>query len=238
MLPLAQQELLPELAAAPRMGLVLYGGTAIALRLGHRQSVDFDFFTDGNLPQPADLRASFPFLRHSMVLQNTPNTLSVSVPCETDESPVKVSFFGEIDFGRVGEPAIAEGTSLEVASLADLMAIKLKVIVQRIEAKDYSDIAAMIRAGVNLAEGLAAARILFGNEFQPSESLKALAYFEGGDLNTLSAIDRQVLVAAVRSVQALPSISLLSRSLSANKLHTERLGPAETPDDTASLPFP
>ncbi len=27
-------------------GFVLYGGTAIALRLAHRPSVDFDFFND------------------------------------------------------------------------------------------------------------------------------------------------------------------------------------------------
>jgi hypothetical protein len=35
-------EILPP---AQRLGFVLYGGTAIALRLGHRSSVDFDFFT-------------------------------------------------------------------------------------------------------------------------------------------------------------------------------------------------
>lgn len=38
-LPLAQQRLWPELAGVPR-DFVLYGGTAIALRLGHRSSVD------------------------------------------------------------------------------------------------------------------------------------------------------------------------------------------------------
>ncbi len=38
----AQRALWPELAGLPR-GFVLYGGTALALRLGHRVSVDFDF---------------------------------------------------------------------------------------------------------------------------------------------------------------------------------------------------
>ena len=34
-LPAAQQRLLPELRRAAELGFALYGGTAIALRLGH-----------------------------------------------------------------------------------------------------------------------------------------------------------------------------------------------------------
>jgi hypothetical protein len=45
-LPQAQQRLWVELRQAKELGLVLYGGTAIALRLGHRASIDFDFFSD------------------------------------------------------------------------------------------------------------------------------------------------------------------------------------------------
>jgi hypothetical protein len=40
----AQQQIWNDLSAAPRLGFVLYGGTAIALHLGHRRSIDFDFF--------------------------------------------------------------------------------------------------------------------------------------------------------------------------------------------------
>ena len=42
-LPPAQRRLWDELTEVPPE-FVLYGGTAIALHLGHRQSVDFDFF--------------------------------------------------------------------------------------------------------------------------------------------------------------------------------------------------
>jgi len=42
-LPPAQRALWPELAAVPRR-CVLYGGTALAIRIAHRPSVDFDFF--------------------------------------------------------------------------------------------------------------------------------------------------------------------------------------------------
>ena len=82
---------------------------------------------------------------------------------------------------------------LQVASLDDLMANKVKVILQRVSAKDYIDIATMLSAGVSLDRGLAAAREMFGNAFQPSESLRAMTYFEGGDLYLLSADVKETL---------------------------------------------
>ena len=42
-LPTAQRQLWPALRRAPHLGFVLYRGTAIALRLGHRPSIDYDF---------------------------------------------------------------------------------------------------------------------------------------------------------------------------------------------------
>ena len=50
-----------ELAPVRDLGFVLYGGTAIALRLGHRHSVDFDFFTHRPLERTA-LTRSLPWL--------------------------------------------------------------------------------------------------------------------------------------------------------------------------------
>ena len=100
-----------------------------------------------------------------------------------------------------------------MASLEDLMATKLKVILQRAEAKDYRDIAVMIDAGVSVAHGLATARQIFGPVFQPSESLKALVYFQDGDLHTLTVTERSVLINAVAAVGDLPRVALLSRQL-------------------------
>ena len=45
-LPPAQRALWPQLGPLADLGFVLYGGTAVALRLGHRSSVDFDFFSN------------------------------------------------------------------------------------------------------------------------------------------------------------------------------------------------
>jgi hypothetical protein len=64
----AQRLLLPALAAVTDEAFVLYGGTAIALYLGHRESVDFDFFSDRTF-QPEELLAKFHFLRGAEFLQ-------------------------------------------------------------------------------------------------------------------------------------------------------------------------
>ena len=46
-LPAPQRALWPELAATPD-SFTLYGGTVLARRLGHRASVDFDFFSNAS----------------------------------------------------------------------------------------------------------------------------------------------------------------------------------------------
>jgi len=215
-LPPAQKKLWPELAVALPAGFVLYGGTAIALHLGHRTSIDFDFFTDRGLDKKA-LENALPFAARSTVLQESVDTLTYLVPASTQENnPVKVSFFASLRFGRVGAPQRTADGVAQIASLEDLLGHKLKVILQRIEAKDYVDIAALLKAGIPLEHGLASARALFGLSFQPAESLKALVYFEGGDLLSLSPGLRKDLIEATRQVRALPDVKILSSSLAAS----------------------
>jgi hypothetical protein len=207
----AQRELWPRLKASVELGLVLYGGTAVALRLGHRSSVDFDFFTEKPLDR-GELERGFAFLGRSEVIQDQPDTLSVLAPAGT--ASVKVSVFGGIDIGRAGVPDRTPDGVVKVASLLDLLATKLKVMQQRIEAKDYIDVAAILRTGVALDEGLAAAEALYRPAFQPSEAMKALTYFEGGDLGALPAGDREILIRAVGRVRHIPNARVVSRSLS------------------------
>jgi len=72
----------------------------------------------------------------------------------TGSEVVKLSFFGGIGLGRVGEPIQTTDGVLLVASMDDLMATKLKAILDRAEARDYRDIAAMLRHGASLERGL------------------------------------------------------------------------------------
>lgn len=202
-LPPAQRALWDELAQLPEH-FVLYGGTALALHLGHRDSIDFDLFSDRDI-NPAKLYAEIPFLKGAVIIQEEPNTLT----CLVDRGgEVKVSFFGLPHIGRLEEPFVAESGGPRVASLIDLAATKAAVVQQRAQAKDYRDIAALIDGGVDLANALAAAKAVYGEAFQPTPTLKALSYFEDGDLPSLPEEVRARLVDAVAKVDPLRLPSL------------------------------
>jgi len=60
-LPESQRRLWPELDAVPSE-FILYGGTGLALQLGHRISEDFDFFSSSGFDAES-LRSRLPFFR-------------------------------------------------------------------------------------------------------------------------------------------------------------------------------
>lgn len=206
-LPAAQRELWPLLAPSASLDFVLYGGTAVALQLGHRESLDFDFFRSGPLDKD-EIRAQFGFVSGAVILQDAPNTLVVlaSVP----SGSVKVSFFGSIRFGRINNPLQSSDGTLFVASLEDLLATKLKATLDRAEAKDYRDIAEMISAGVSLPRALSAFSQMFAGE--PAQVLRAIGFFEDGDLSSLDDVDRKTLRDARDRVGQLPEV-LINRGL-------------------------
>lgn len=118
---------------------------------------------------------------------------------------MKLSFFGAIRFGRVGEPDETEDGTLRAASLLDLGGTKVKALLQRVEAKDYRDVLALLEHGVPLVDILGAARTLFGAAFEPLVAQKAIAFFEGGDLATLEDVEKQRLIdAATRDLEVVP----------------------------------
>jgi hypothetical protein len=202
-LPEPQREIWSDLAPTRRLNFVLYGGTAVALHLGHRESLDFDFFRSEPLDKD-QVRAGFRFADRAAILQDTPDTLVVLA--ETPAGSVKVSFFGGISFGHVNDPLQTSDGILLVASLDDLLATKLEAVLDRADAKDYRDIARMISTGTSLTTGLSAFRQMFNGE--PAQVLRAIGYFEDGDLTTLSAADRKVLSDARDHVCELPEVHI------------------------------
>lgn len=203
-LPGAQRRLWSELRALPR-SFVLYGGTAIALHLGHRQSVDFDFFGRSHF-DPDTLYESLSMLAGAQVLQKERNTLT----CLVDRGgPVQLSFFGVPGLRRLSVPVVAADIGLQVASLLDLGGTKAAVVQKRAEAKDYMDLDALMqRGGLSLATMLAAGGAIYGSAFNPQITLKALCYFGDGNLGTIPEATRSRLIAAVRAVDlaALPTL--------------------------------
>ncbi len=202
-LPEPQRQLWAELKYTPNT-FVLYGGTALALRLGHRQSDDFDFFS--NMPfHPNSLRNSVPYLKHAEMIQFQDNTLTAIVD---RNGPVKLSFFGSLGIKRVQDPDIVKENGVQVASMLDLLASKLKTVQLRAQAKDYQDVLGTLDAGLSLAEGLAAAAAIYGKEFNGALSLKALTFFEDGDLPSLTrTVQKRLLeVATLVNLRELPSV--------------------------------
>jgi hypothetical protein len=184
-LPPVQRQLWPSLRGLAAAGFVLYGGTAVALRCGHRVSVDFDFFTTRPLERAA-LQRLLPWLESSTVLQDQPGTFTVlSAGDAVRQGGVKVSFFGGLTIGRVAEP------------------------------EPSSDgVAVLLASGLTLTEGLGAARALYGSAFPVSEALKALVSFADGDLDELPASTQQQLIEAVKAVDAVPVLERSSLDLS------------------------
>jgi hypothetical protein len=207
-LPTAQREIWPRLKAISELSFVLYGGTAVALYFGHRKSVDFDFFSAEPLHK-LKLRNVLPSASEAAILQDEVDTLAISIAMPS--GPVKLSFFGRMGLGRVNDPLQTSDGNLLVASPEDLMATKLKAILDRAEARDYRDIAAMLRHGVSLEVGLAAFKVMFKGE--PMTVLRALGFFEDGDLASLEAADRSILSAAAARIGNLPTVPVTSGTL-------------------------
>ncbi len=197
----------PELGATPPE-FTLYGGTAIALRLGHRFSVDFDFFGSKAF-DPDRLLREVPYLKDARILQREENTLTCLV---RRNGYVQVSFFGVPKVGRLRKPDVAEDPGLAVASLLDLAGMKVTVVQKRAQAKDYLDIdALMTQAGLELPTMLAAGKALYGSQFEPQITVKALTYFGDGDLGDLPEELRLRLKRAATMVDLLrlPTLPLL-----------------------------
>jgi predicted nucleotidyltransferase component of viral defense system len=125
-------EIAQQLCGNPQLNMFrIVGGTAIALHIGHRESVDIDFFTHEKVNKREILlilRDMFPGTEY--------NITQHSISAEINE--VRVELFDEWHTPFLEKPVIAEG--LRLASLPDLAALKLDAIIGRREKKDYIDL--------------------------------------------------------------------------------------------------
>lgn len=142
-------------------------------------------------------------------IQEDRNTLVLNAAMAS--GPVKVSFFGNLTIGRVNPPLETSDGTLLVASLEDLLATKLKATLDRAEAKDYRDIAALLSAGVSLERGLGAFAKMYGKD--PGLPLRAIGFFKDGDLPSLSKSDQDILRAARDRVAQIPNVAVRRESL-------------------------
>lgn len=113
--------------------------------------------------------------------------------------------------GRINDPLQTRDGTLLVASLDDLLATKLKAILDRAEAKDYRDISVMLSAGVSLEKALGGFAKMYGKD--PGLPLRAMGFFRDGDLASLAKIDQDILRKARDRVSEIPEVAITSGSL-------------------------
>jgi len=163
---------LAPLLAARQMYLA--GGTAVALQLGHRRSVDLDWFSSQPIDDPMalaqDLRsARVPFVTGSVAR----GTLHGQV------LGVRVSLL-EFGYPSLRPPVVWPELNCPLASLVDLAAMKLVAIAQRGSKKDFYDILVLGREQFSLAEMLRAYQEKYGVD-DVARILCGLTYFEDAE---------------------------------------------------------
>lgn len=163
---------------AAEWGAYLAGGSALALYLGHRRSVDLDWFAPRATP-PAVLLASLKAIGKSVsVSQNTEGTFNGSV------DGVKFSVF-RYTYPQLRPTIEHEGCA--IASSCDLAAMKLAAVCQRTTKRDYIDIHALMKSGLSLEAQLSA----FHEKFpagDPALVVRALGYFADVDKEPMPAM--------------------------------------------------
>lgn len=169
-LPAAQRDALRRLGpAADGSGFYMAGGTALALQLGHRVSVDFDWFREERIEDPLALAAA----------------LGVEVEATTADTlhavsgGVKSSFF-TYRYPLLSPLVDARGYGCRLASVRDVAAMKLAAISQRGTRKDYHDLVAIGRSGLDLDAMLRAYRDKFAVR-DIGHVLAALTWFDDAD---------------------------------------------------------
>ena len=159
---------LPAIAQSGQ-GFYLAGGTALALQLGHRDSIDFDFFrAESFAPEELFQHVSSSCVQYEVSkLQEETDTLTVLLDGE-----IQLSFFS-YPYPVLQPPTVWQ--DLAIASVVDIAAMKLSAITSRATFKDYVDLCLILKTH-SLSELLAACKEKFPNLNQ-TLVLKSLVYF-------------------------------------------------------------
>ena len=166
-----QIELLPLVGEFKRE-YYLVGGTAIALYLGHRRSIDFDLFKFASLNRKKNLEkvqsSGFPFL----VTWNVTDQMNLVV------NEVKVTFFQypfQIKADNVFDSII------RLPELLDLAAMKAYALGRRSKWKDYVDLYFLLKEKFSFDEISQRAIEIYGDLFSDKLFRTQLSYFEDVD---------------------------------------------------------
>lgn len=162
-----------------RSGRYLVGGTALALQLRHRKSVDFDLFTNVKISLQDRERAVKVFGGNLHFTADNQNQLTFLTP-----KSVKVTF-AYTPYRPLHALIVDELLPLPLLSIADIASDKAFTIGRRAAYRDYVDLYFILRSGISLKTVVEEAKGRYGAMFEEKLFLEQLEYM--GDLT-----DRQI----------------------------------------------
>ena len=172
-----QVQLLP-LMAQFRREYYLVGGTAIALFIGHRRSIDFDLFKPSAINHKRNLdKISASSFGHVI-------TRRVSEQMNLIVNDVKLTFF---QYPFPIEPTARFETYFRLPSLLQLAAMKAYALGRRSKWKDYVDLYFLLRDHFTIADITSCAKEIFGELFSEKMFRSQLCYFD--DIDYTEAVD-------------------------------------------------
>ena len=151
---------------------LLVGGTAIALQIGHRKSVDFDL-------------ASFNYIDNAKIRNKIVSTFKIEqVIRDTKEEytilvkGVKLTFF-YYPFNIKG--VVQLDNIINMPDIETLAAMKAYALGRRAKWKDYVDLYFILNQYADINKVIEKAKNLFGNEFNEKNFRAQLTYFDDID---------------------------------------------------------
>ena len=166
-----QIELLPLIGEFKRE-YYLVGGTAIALYLGHRRSIDFDLFKYAPLNRKKNLEKVQSSVFPSMVTWNVSDQMNMIV------NEVKVTFF---QYPFQIKPNNVFDAIIRLPDLLDLAALKAYALGRRSKWKDYVDLYFLIKERFSVEEISQRAVAIYGDLFSDKLFRSQLSYYEDVD---------------------------------------------------------
>ena len=167
-------ELLKKLQRLPVLEQTrLVGGTALALQLGHRKSIDLDFF--GTIDCEAEyLRESIAGIASLTILKESPHIHIYIV------DGIKVDIVN-YKYPWLDDVVLEQG--LRLASVSDIAALKITAIIGRGTKKDFIDIAFLLHH-FSLEEILHFYAAKY-NDSSVFMAMKSLAYFDDAEADPM-----------------------------------------------------
>lgn len=166
-----QQALLPWVKQFKRE-FYLVGGTAIALYLGHRKSIDFDLFKSGPLNHKRNLER----IQQSGFTYQVTRRVTEQMNCIVNG--VKVTFF-QYPFSVEAKQNVE--SIFRIPSLLDLAAMKAYALGRRSKWKDYVDLYFLLKDHFSIEQITQRAILIFGELFSEKMFRAQLCYFEDID---------------------------------------------------------